>query len=97
MISRRLFSGSKVTDKTIRMLTKKLMCYFHTGGKHKQGRLPNLRLCCETLYMIPKYKFLCASTGLDAFGADLLFFAGVVQTKTARQSVLSETSKTSGK
>lgn len=35
--------------------------------------------------------------GLDAFRADLLFFAGVVQTKTARQSVLSETSKTSGK
>ena len=40
---------------------------------------------------------MCASTGLDAFRADLLFFAGVVQTKTARQSVLSETSKTSGK
>ena len=73
------------------------MSYFHTGGKHKQGRLLNLRLCCETLCMIPKYKFLCASTGLDAFRADLLFFAGVVQTKTARQSVLSETSKTSGK
>ena len=54
VMSRRLFSGSKVTDKTIRMLTKKLMCYFHTGGKHKQGRLPNLRLCFQTLFMIPK-------------------------------------------
>ena len=30
VIGRRLFSGSKVTDKTIRMLTKKLICVIST-------------------------------------------------------------------